>query len=287
VEATLEANPGTLDSDWLFVARELGWDRISLGAQSLDDELLSRLGRIHSSVQVLEALEEAACAGFQRISVDLMVGIPGQRLPRVLEDAERLVETGAEHLSVYMLDLDKNCPLKAQVDAGRLQLPSEDEVADVYEALQSGLPGVGLQPYEISNYAVPGQESIHNSRYWERRPYLGIGPSAASQLGHWRWTEGGVISAWSEGRAETEVQELSPQEELAEIPLLALRTHRGVDWRALRTLAAQLDLLPIVEDWERQMEPFLRAGLLLREGDQLHFSNRGMLLSNSVFQMFV
>jgi len=286
-EATLEANPGTLDEDWLSTARGLGWDRISLGAQSLDDDLLARLGRIHSSVQVLDALEEATHAGFKRISADLMVGIPGQRLEGVLEDAQRLVETGAEHLSIYMLDLDKNCPLKAQVDAGRLQLPSENEVAEVYEALQESLPRVGLQPYEISNYAVPGQESVHNTRYWERRPYLGLGPSAASQLGIWRWTEGHVISAWAEARSEAEIQALSPLEALAEIPLLALRLHRGVDWAGVRQLAAQMDLLPFVESWEAQMNPFLREGLLLREGGWLRFSPRGMLLSNALFQLFV
>ena len=286
-EATLEANPGTLDEDWLSTARGLGWDRISLGAQSLDDDLLARLGRIHSSVQVLDALEEATHAGFKRISADLMVGIPGQRLEGVLEDAQRLVETGAEHLSIYMLDLDKNCPLKAQVDAGRLQLPSENEVAEVYEALQESLPRVGLQPYEISNYAVPGQESVHNTRYWERRPYLGLGPSAASQLGIWRWTEGHVISAWAEAISEAEIQALSPLEALAEIPLLALRLHRGVDWAGVRQLAAQMDLLPFVESWEAQMNPFLREGLLLREGGWLRFSPRGMLLSNALFQLFV
>jgi len=286
-EATLEANPGTLDSDWLFVARELGWDRISLGVQSLDDDLLARLGRIHSSVEALEALENAAHAGFDRISADLMVGIPGQHLEGVLGDAERLVASGAEHLSIYMLDLDKNCPLKAQVDAGRLHLPSEDDVAEVYEALQVELPRLGLEPYEISNYAVPGQESIHNSRYWQRRPYLGMGPSAASQLGRWRWTEGGAISAWAQSRSEAEVQELTPLEALAEIPLLSLRTHKGLDWRALRGQAAQAGMLPAVEEWERQMAPFLKEGLLVREGDWLRFSSRGMLLSNAVFQLFV
>jgi len=286
-EATLEANPGTLDSDWLFAARELGWDRISLGVQTLDDDLLERLGRIHTSTQALESLEEAAGAGFARISADLMVGIPGQDLQGVLEDAQRLAELGIEHLSVYLLDLDKACPLKAQVEAGRLSLPSEEEVAETYEALQGELPRLGLHPYEISNFAAPGQESIHNTRYWERRPYLGLGPSAASQLGRWRWNESGVLGAWAQGRGSAEIQELSPGEQLAEVPLLALRMHRGLDWRELRERASRMGLLALVEAWEHQLTPFLREGLLVRDGDRLRLTTRGMLLSNAVFQLFV
>ena len=286
-EATLEANPGTLDRPWLEAARALGWDRISLGVQTLDDDLLVRLGRIHDGRTALETLAWARAAGFRRISADLMVGIPGQDLDRVLGDARTLAAAGANHLSIYLLDLDKACPLRAQVESGRLALPSEDETADVFEALQKELPLIGLQPYEISNYAAAGQASRHNSRYWERRPYLGLGPSAASQLGRWRWTESGVIPAWAEGRGTAEVQELDAAEALAEIPLLGLRMHRGVDWEELRARAAALRLVPLVDAWEAQLTRFIAGGLLVREGDWLRFTGRGMLLSNGVFQVFV
>ena len=286
-EATLEANPGTLDLPWLESARALGWDRVSFGVQALDDVLLGHLGRIHDSSAALEALAFARRAGFARVSADLMVGIPGQRLERVLQDARTLVEADASHLSIYLLDLDKACPLRAQVDAGRLALPTEDEVADVFEALQAQLPLLGLEPYEVSNYARPGQESVHNSRYWERRPYLGLGPSAASQLGHWRWTESGVITAWAEDRGKADLQELDAAEALAEIPLLALRMHRGVDWEALRARAAALNLTPLVDGWEAQLRPFLAGGILVKEGAVLRFTPRGMLVSNGVLEMFV
>jgi oxygen-independent coproporphyrinogen-3 oxidase len=160
-------------------------------------------------------------------------------------------------------------------------------VADVFEALQAELPRLGLEPYEVSNYARPGQESRHNSRYWERRPYLGLGPSAASQLGDWRWTESGVIPAWLEDRGTPEVQELDAAEALAEIPLLGLRMHRGVDWEALRARGAALNLAPLVDAWEAQLQPFLKAGILLQEGPVLRFSARGMLVSNGVLEIFV
>jgi oxygen-independent coproporphyrinogen-3 oxidase len=286
-EATLEANPGTLDQAWLEAARALGWDRLSLGVQTLDDGLLGRLGRIHDGSAALEALAWARAAGFQRVSADLMVGIPGQDLGRILADAGTLVRAGANHLSIYLLDLDKACALRAQVDRGKLTLPSEDEAADVFEALQEELPRLGLQPYEISNYAAPGQASRHNNRYWERRPYLGLGPSAASQLDRWRWTESGIIHAWVEGRGSAEVQELDAAEALAEIPLLGLRMHRGVDWERLRALGRERRLEPLVASWEAQLAPFFQYGLLVREGPWLRFTARGMLLSNSVLQVFV
>ncbi len=287
VEATFEANPGTVDLAWLQWARDLGWDRVSLGVQALDDALLGRLGRIHGAAQALEALDLAQRAGFRRRSADLMVGIPGQSLSKVIEDARTLAATGIDHLSVYLLDLDKACPLRAEIDAGRLALPSEDEVADVFEALQEELPRLGLAPYEISNYARPGGESIHNTRYWERRPYLGLGPSAASQLGAFRWTETAVIPAWTEGRGDLDFQELDAAEALAEIPLLGLRLHRGVDWGALRRQAEELNLRPLMDGWEARLRALAKEGLTVWESDQVRLSPRGMLMSNGILQMFV
>ena len=285
-EATLEANPGTVDLAWLQQARGLGWDRISLGVQALDDVLLARLGRIHGSRQALESLDLAERAGFRRRSADLMVGIPGQSLSKVLEDARALAATGLEHLSIYLLDLDKACPLRAEIDAGRLALPGEDEVADVFEALQAELPRLGLPPYEISNYAHPGAESIHNSRYWERRPYLGLGPGAASQLGTFRWTESHHIAAWAEGRGELDFQVLGPAEALSEIPLLGLRMHRGVDWGDLRQRAKALDLQPLCDAWEARLQALATENLVVWEGDRVRLGARGMLLSNGILQMF-
>jgi oxygen-independent coproporphyrinogen-3 oxidase len=287
VEATLEANPGTVELPWLQQARDLGWDRISLGVQALDDTLLARLGRIHDSTQALEALELAERAGFQRRSADLMVGIPGQSLAKVIGDARTLAATGLEHLSIYLLDLDKACPLRAEIDAGRLALPSEDDVADVFEGLQVELPRLGLAPYEISNYARPGAESIHNSRYWERRPYLGLGPSAASQLGAFRWTESANIAAWTRAHGAVELQELDAAEALAEIPLLALRLHRGLDWAELRGQAQVLNLRPLCDGWETRLRGLAREGLVLWDGDRVCLSARGMLMSNGILQMFV
>lgn len=283
-EATFEANPGTVDGDWLKAARDLGWDRVSIGTQTLDDTLLAMLGRIHGGEEALRALAMAKEAGFKRISADLMVGLPTQNLDRVLGDARSLVAAGATHMSVYLLDLDKACPLKAEVDAGRLALPSEDAIADVFEALQAELPRLGLAPYEISNY---GEPSKHNLRYWKRRPYLGIGPSAASQMAAFRWTEEGNIPAWGQARAGVELQELSEAEAFAEGPLLGLRLHEGVDWEGLRARAGALNLRPLFDAWDAAMDRFATHGLVAAEGPRRRLSERGMLLSNQILQTFV
>ncbi|HTL99365.1 MAG TPA: coproporphyrinogen-III oxidase family protein [Holophagaceae bacterium] len=283
-EATFEANPGTVELEWLRSARDLGWDRVSIGTQTLDDRLLAMLGRIHDGAEALRALALAKAAGFTRVSADLMVGLPTQDLDRVLGDARALVAAGATHMSVYLLDLDKACPLKAEVQAGRLSLPSDDAVADVFEALQEELPRLGLAPYEISNY---GEPSKHNLRYWKRRPYLGIGPSAASQLGPFRWTEEGGIPAWAESRAGVELQELSEAEALSEIPLLGLRLHEGVDWEALRRASGARNLLPLFDAWDQQLRGFEAGGLVETEGPRRRLTRRGMLLSNAILQTFV
>ena len=283
-EATFEANPGTVDLDWLRAARDLGWDRVSVGTQTLDDRLLAMLGRIHDGTEALRALALAKAAGFRRISADLMVGLPEQDLDRVLADARALVEAGATHMSVYLLDLDKACPLKAEVEAGRLALPSDDAVADVFEALQAELPALGLAPYEISNY---GEPSKHNLRYWKRRPYLGLGPSAASQLGPFRWTEEGNIPAWAQARAGLELQELGEAEAFAELPLLGLRLHEGVDWESLRGEARRRNLLPLFDAWDERLRGFERGGLVETEGPRRRLTRRGMLLSNAVLETFV
>jgi oxygen-independent coproporphyrinogen-3 oxidase len=286
-EATLEANPGTLAPGWLAAARGLGWDRISLGVQTLDDELLARLGRIHDGRQGLEALRLAEEAGFARRSADLMLGIPGQNLDRILGDARALVETGLEHLSVYMLDLDKACPLKAQVEAGRLRLPPEEEVADAYEALVAQMPALGLRLYEISNFSREGAESIHNVKYWTREPYLGLGPSAASQMGALRWTEDARLVPWIEGRGLPEIAVLGGADVLNEIPLLGLRLVRGVDWEELEARAAAEGREALAASWERSLAPLGEAGLLVREGRMRRLTTKGMLLGNAVFRVFV
>ncbi|MCL1894339.1 MAG: radical SAM family heme chaperone HemW [Holophagaceae bacterium] len=287
MEATLEANPGTVSKEWLKVARQGGWNRISIGVQTLDISLLKRLGRIHTTLEALDSIKMCKDAGFDHINADLMLGIPGQCLEQVLDDAGRLIEVGIDHLSVYMVDLDKACPMKSLVDCGVLFMPEDDLVADIYIALNKYLTKCGFGHYEISNYSRPECHSIHNMRYWQRYPYIGLGPSAASNIGSLRWSETEHITKWIDGVADCEIVEMTPRELLAEIPLLALRTHVGVNWKQLCKHAETENLLGIVKEWEKSIVPFVNNGLLIWENDSLRLTLKGMLLSNQVLQIFV
>jgi oxygen-independent coproporphyrinogen-3 oxidase len=235
----------------------------------------------------LETIQLAHQAGFTRISCDLMIGIPEQNLNRVLMDVETLVNNDITHISIYMLDIDKHCVLLTAIATGQLVLPSEDEVADTFEMLQKELPPLGLLPYEISNYASPQQASKHNSRYWQRLPYLGLGPSAASHINNWRWTEDYKINDWLKHNNDLAIQQLDDIETLSEIPLLGFRMCSGINWDQLRIQGQKLNLEHLIDDWESKLVPFMTHGLVAKNGSIIYLTTRGILLSNAVLQIFV
>ena len=286
-EQTIEANPGTLSLAWLMSIRALGFNRISWGIQTLHDDLLKSLGRIHSSEEALQALDWSQQAGFEHVSGDLILGLPNQSPDSVYSDALKIIDHGVDHISIYLLDLDKACALKTEVEAGRLVLPNEDQVASLYEILQDQLPRLGFTPYEISNYAKQGGQSQHNLTYWRRLPYLGLGPSAASNLGPYRWTSDLSISTWNRGRGQLTLQSLDPLDEWMEIPLLGLRLDEGIDWHRLSAQASVLKVEPLFHAWTNQMKYFETAGLVIFEGPRVRLTTKGRLLSNEIFQVFV
>lgn len=286
-EQTIEANPGALSLEWLKCIQGLGFNRISWGVQTLHDDLLNALGRIHSSEQALQALGWSKQAGFSHISADLILGLPNQSPESVYVDALKMINHGVDHISIYLLDLDKACALKTEVEAGRLILPNEDQVASLYEILQDQLPRLGFTPYEISNYSKQEAQSRHNQKYWRRHPYLGLGPSAASHLGPYRWTSDLSITAWNQGRGQLTLEVLDPVDEWMEIPLLGLRLDEGIDWNELSMKASHLNVVPLFHSWTHQMKHFEMAGLVIFEDSKVRLTTKGRLLSNEIFQIFV
>ena len=188
VEATLEANPGTVDRERLRFYRQLGFDRLSLGIQSFQPGELAAMGRIHTAEQAEEAIALAREAGFRRISGDLIYGYPGQTVETVRDSLERLLDTGVDHVSVYGLTVEEGTLLAKQVREGKALLPSEDASGTMYDFLMEALPQAGYHRYEISNFARPGFQSRHNLKYWLTRPYLGFGPGAHSDFGGRRFS---------------------------------------------------------------------------------------------------
>ncbi|HNW85321.1 MAG TPA: radical SAM family heme chaperone HemW [Candidatus Limiplasma sp.] len=181
-EWTSEANPGTLTDEWLDVLTDAGCNRLSIGVQAAQEPLLRRLGRIHTYPQALEALAMARRHDIGNLNADAMFGLPGQTLRDYLETLEALAQTGVTHISAYSLILEEGTPLYAAVRQGQLTLPEDDATADMMEQGIRLLETLGYRRYEISNFAQPGFECRHNLGYWQQKPYLGFGVSAASLL---------------------------------------------------------------------------------------------------------
>ena len=260
-EATIEANPESATEAILEAAGGLGFDRVSIGAQSLADAELKAVGRIHTASQAVDAIVLAKKVGFRNTSADLIVGLPGQTWGSLRNSIETLISLGISHLSLYCLSLEHGTPL-AHNPPGNL--PSDDMQADLFEKARAFLGSKGFIHYEISNFAVSGRECLHNLNYWRGGEYLGLGPSAASHLGGKRFKNRADIRVYLEnptGLVE-EVEELSPEEKTAEEAMLRLRLlEEGLD---------------VAEFSRRHGEKNIRA--LLSRLDRL--SHEGLLLFN-------
>jgi len=239
-EATLEANPGDVDQSRLRRLREAGFTRISLGVQSFRDEDLKALGRRHNATEAREAYQWAREAGFRAVSIDLIRGIPGQRPKDFLWVLEQAIALGPDHISIYDLTVEDGTPF-ARMD---LDLPKEDEAADLFIETSRRLSDCGYEHYEVSNFAKgAANRCMHNLGYWERRPYLGVGPSAQSFLGKRRSWNQRSVEGWL-GRVEagldpTEGAEvLTPDQERLERIALGMRTQDGIPLSLARDLGA-------------------------------------------------
>jgi oxygen-independent coproporphyrinogen III oxidase len=180
LEITVEANPGEVTLDHLRALRRSGGNRLSLGVQSLDDRLLVRLGRNHDAGAAPAAVAAARAAGFQRLSCDLMYGLPGQSLDDWRRSVEAMVVLGPEHISAYALTIERGTRFGALARAGRLGQPDDELVAAMFASGREGLEAAGYEHYEVSSYARPGERAVHNGLYWSGAAYLGVGASAAS-----------------------------------------------------------------------------------------------------------
>ncbi len=283
-EITLEANPGTLNFEQLAGLRAAGVNRLSLGAQSFDAELLKTLGRIHSPAEITQALRNARVAGFTSINLDFMFGLPGQTMRHWQETLERALTLHPEHLSLYSLIIEEGTPFYTWTREGRITPGDEDLCADMYEYADERLQAEGYENYEISNWALPGHQSRHNLTYWRNLPYLGMGAGAHSYFAGRRFSnvldpQEYINLLKTQQRPGAESEAVDRAQEMSETAFLALRTARGLH-------------LPTFE--ERFAEPFphfigerLRtveaAGLLEQHGDWLRLSKRGRLLGNEVF----
>jgi oxygen-independent coproporphyrinogen-3 oxidase len=284
-EITLEANPeSALGDGFLQGLRALGVNRLSLGVQSLRDDLLATLGRPHDAGQARRAVGAARDAGFDNLSLDLIWGLPGQDVAGWLRDLEEAVRMAPEHLSCYGLSLEDGAPLAARVGRGELSLPDEDAAARMYLDGSAYLEACGFRHYEISNYARPGRESLHNGGYWAGLGYLGLGPSAVSTLGDRRWANpeglGDYARTVTAGVVRDGAETLTAPTRRQEMVMLALRTCAGLDLE--KFMATTGREFPCRHP---AVERLCSSGLAALRSGHLHLTRKGMLVSNSVIEM--
>ena len=283
VEITMEANPGTLESDTFDTYLEAGVNRLSIGIQSFNDAHLKTLGRIHNSISAQTAIRNAADAGFTNINLDVMFALPDQDLDQALEDCARAVAFGTTHLSFYQLTIEPNTLFHRYPP----NCPDSDMQHEMQESIAGMLEVAGYHRYEVSAYSVPGRECRHNLNYWKFGDYLGIGAGA-----HSKWTTADAVErCWKEKRPETFMQKIEAgidvrntsvipgNDLLFEYMLNALRLKDGFSLRHFERLTG-LDKTTA----RTALEPFADRGWIMLDDTSVRCSDTGYLFIDEILQ---
>ena len=292
-EITIECNPGTLREEKLSFYRRAGINRISLGLQSASNKELKLLGRIHTYEDFLLSYELARKCGFSNINVDLMSGLPGQTIKSWEQTLKKTAMLKPEHISAYSLIIEEGTPfygIYGYDDETRrkgekpLFLPSEEDERKMYHLTEQLLSSRGYARYEISNYARPGRECIHNIGYWDRTEYLGLGLGAASLMNNRRFSNVRDLDAYMEGEfSYTDVQKLRTEDQMAEFMFLGLRMMQGISKHEF----AENFYLTVGQVYGGAVARLKEQGLLEENAERLWLTPRGIDVSNYVFAEFL
>jgi oxygen-independent coproporphyrinogen III oxidase len=282
-EITLECNPGDADLEKLRAFKALGANRLSFGIQSLDDPFLKLLGRRHDSLQARQAAAWAREAGFH-FNLDFMFGLPGQSLAHWQTTLAAAVDLAPDHLSCYLLTVDERVPMGRDVARGRLVLPVDDDLAEMYTTTRERLAEAGYEQYEISNWARPGQASRHNLTYWRDQAWIGVGAGAASAYGGRRWKNTPVLERYIEsverGGHAACVEDEQPDRPMQMLDrlTLGLRLREGLSLRefALRFDENLLALLGETGEW------LISMGFLELDDDRVRIADEHQLITNEI-----
>ena len=290
-EITVECAPGTLTQPVIDALVGVGVNRVSLGVQSFVDEEARAVGRLHTRQIVLDDISRLRSAGVTDINVDLIAGLPHQTAESWQFSLSEAIASGAPHVSVYMLEVDEDSRLGRELIAGGTRyhahfVPQDELTADFYETACDQLNVAGIKQYEISNFARDGRDSIHNLKYWTRRPYFGFGVDAHSMLrtehGAVRFSAPDSLEQYVAGTGP-QISPVSVQAALEETFFLGLRLKCGLD---LRQVAAEFGQ-PAVSAFSNVIEDLTETGLLVQENSRLRLTPRGRLISNDVFERFI
>ena len=288
-ESTLEVNPGSVDSKYFKDLKNSGINRVNIGIQSFNDRLLKTIGRIHSSKKALQSFLDARKAGFDNIGADLIYSLPGQSETDLLSDLSIMTGLKPDHISAYMLTLEKNTPLFKMHKNNELDFPCEDEQAEFFLKVYNYLKNNGYIFYEISNYALSEEKfSRHNLKYWSQKPYIGFGPSAHSYVHPYRWSEPESYEDWSDniknGKNENFFCEYIDQEkEKTEFIYLSLRTKKGLSFDEYN----KRFLTDFAKDFSSVLELFFKENMIKSSNAGISLTEKGFLFSDYISLKFV
>ncbi len=280
-EITVEANPNTITKDILDLLLERGANRLSIGVQSYSEEVLHKLGRLHTSAQAEHAFLLARSSGFKNIGMDLIYGIPGQTAAQWVDTLKTSIRCMPEHVSIYSLSLDEGSLFHELSKTANFEHPDDDSAAEMYEHAITAFSRAGYHRYEISNLSLPGFECRHNKNYWARGEYLGLGPGAWSFISHRRYRNIADAAEYARRLADgispdAESEQPGPEQASQETIFLSLRTAEGLDLQRY-----QREYGPIFSrKLEENMAPLVAAGLLAVNKGKAILTKRGILLSN-------
>lgn len=288
VEFTVEMNPGTADVECMMALQAMGVNRVSFGAQSFNNDLLKKIGRIHTAYDIRNAVKMARMALINNVNVDLMYGLPGQTLQDLKDSINEAIDVVSTHISIYGLTVEEGTPLAKAVAEGSIVLPDEDETEAMYDYMVHRLSHVGFVRYEISNFSRPGRESQHNLGYWQDVPYVGFGAAAHSYWQGWRTvnkrdTEA-YIAAIARGISPAEPEEeVTRDRHMEEFCFLALRTARGIDKAKFKeTFDCEPESVYATVLKELQAKKWL-----VEEDNCIRLTPEGMKLGNQAFAEFL
>lgn len=274
-EITAECNPATADRATFRALRSLGINRLSVGAQSMNDSELKLLGRLHGAEDVVRTFSDARDAGFDNLGADVMFGIPSGSRESLAATLDAICALSPEHISVYGLQIEEGTYFAKHRD--ELALPDEDTERDMYMDTVRTLAARGLPRYEISNFSRPDRQSRHNLKYWRREDYLGLGLAAHSCLGNRRFSNTESLSDYLAGRQSGTAEVVSPHDILCEKIMLGMRLDEGVNFDALtREHGTEAN------DCRNALARYVDRGFVKKSGSSLAFTNDGMYVSNAI-----
>lgn len=284
-EFTVEANPDDVTPEWCAALPPLGVNRVSMGVQSFEDDILRAIGRRHMARQAVEAVANLRQAGIRNISIDLIYGLPGQTVASWTESVRQAIALRPQHISAYGLTYEEGTRLWHQRERGEITEVPEEQCLAMYCVLVNELQAAGYEHYEISNFALPGYHSRHNSSYWDDTPYLGLGAAAHSYDGHIRrYNPADLLQyfdAIEAGETACEQEELTQWERYDERVMLSLRTARGVDTERLRADFGE-------QAWQhfiKEARPHITAGhLAVKDASRYVLTPDGIMLSDAIIR---